>query len=387
MTILQLLKTAPITTLLLASFIGLFVLQIVSGVDANNPSTEALLSWGANALPFTMSDQPWRLVSSAFLHIGLMHLLFNGFAMYFFGQIAEPMFGSAKFLALFLLAAIGGNLLNNYVTWQGIIDGTGQPGISAGASGGIMGIGAALLIAALFKISVNGMVLNLKSLIFIMGINLVYGFAVPGIDNAGHIGGAITGLVIALAFAIGYRQRLAVAMQNTAIYQQRNANPYQTTYHYGEQDNGQYNSKYNSQYDTQYNAQYNDQLDNQSRYDSSDDAHLPSLDTDFNNQNAGLDSHHSTLDRYDSEIDSDDSNTRDIRSNDMNHSTVRHTASHDHPDHNNITQPTAPPREPIKPAIIWQLLPWFMMLLISISFVWWWQDIHEQLLQVLKSIE
>ncbi|MGP4716460.1 rhomboid family intramembrane serine protease [Psychrobacter sp. T6-6] len=379
MTILQLLKTAPITTLLLASFIGLFVLQIVTGVDANNPSTEALLSWGANALPFTMSDEPWRLVSSAFLHIGLMHLLFNGFAMYFFGQIAEPMFGSAKFLALFLLAAIGGNLLNNYVTWQGIIDGTGQPGISAGASGGIMGIGAALLIAALFKILVNGMVLNLKSLVFIMGINLVYGFAVPGIDNAGHIGGAITGLVIALAFVIGYRQRVAVALQNAAFQQQRNANPYQTTHHYGKQDSDQYNSKYNSQ--------YNDQLNNQDSHDSNDDAHLPPLDTDFNNQNAGLDSRQPTLDRYDSEIDSYNSNTRDIRSNDMNHSTVRHTASPDHPDHNNITQPTAPPKEPIKPAIIWQLLPWLVMLLISIGFVWWWQDIHEQLLQVLKSIE
>lgn len=207
MTIQQLLKTAPVTTLLLISFIGLFLLQVLTGVDANNPSTEDLLKWGANALPFTMTDDPWRLLSSAFLHIGLMRLLFNGFAMYFFGQVAEPMFGSAKFLALFLLAAIGGNLLNNYVTWQGILDGTGQPGISAGASGGIMGIGAALLIAALFKISVNGLVLNLKSLIFIMGINLVYGFAVPGIDNAGHIGGAVTGLVIALAFAIAYRQR------------------------------------------------------------------------------------------------------------------------------------------------------------------------------------
>lgn len=163
MTIQQLLKTAPVTTLLLASFIGLFIMQVLTGVDANSPSTEALVKWGANALPFTMGDEPWRLVSSAFLHIGLMHLLFNGFAMYFFGKIAEPMFGSAKFLILFLLAAIGGNLLNNYVTWQKILDGAGQSGLSAGASGGIMGIGAALLIAALFKMSVNGLMLNLKT--------------------------------------------------------------------------------------------------------------------------------------------------------------------------------------------------------------------------------
>lgn len=316
MTIQQLLKTAPVTTLLLVSFIGLFIMQVLSGVDANNPSTEALLKWGANALPYTMDNEPWRLASSAFLHIGLMHLLFNGFAMYFFGQIAEPMFGSAKFLALFLLAAIGGNLLNNHITWQGILDGTGQPGLSAGASGGIMGIGAALLIAALFKISVNGMVLNLKSLIIIMGINLVYGFAVPGIDNAGHIGGAVTGLVIALAFAIAYRQRLAATLQNMPS---RAQDIYQTTY-------------INSfRFDNDGN------FDNNSSFNHDSAVNLP-LDN-YANQAA------------------------------LNHGKINE-------------QQTA-----TKSTLIWQLLPWLVMLLISIGFVWWWQDIHQQILQVLAAIE
>ena len=316
MTIQQLLKTAPVTTLLLVSFIGLFIMQVLSGVDANNPSTEALLKWGANALPYTMDNEPWRLASSAFLHIGLMHLLFNGFAMYFFGQIAEPMFGSAKFLALFLLAAIGGNLLNNYVTWQGILDGTGQPGLSAGASGGIMGIGAALLIAALFKISVNGMVLNLKSLIIIMGINLVYGFAVPGIDNAGHIGGAVTGLVIALAFAIAYRQRLAVTLQNMPS---RAQDIYQTTY-------------INSfRFDNDGN------FDNNSSFNHDSAVNLP-------------------LDSYANQAP-------------LNHGKINQQQT--------VTKST----------LIWQLLPWLVMLLISIGFIWWWQDIHQQILQVLAAIE
>ena len=316
MTIQQLLKTAPVTTLLLISFIGLFIIQVLTGVDANNPSTEALLKWGANALPYTMDNEPWRLASSAFLHIGLMHLLFNGFAMYFFGQIAEPMFGSAKFLALFLLAAIGGNLLNNHITWQGILDGTGQPGLSAGASGGIMGIGAALLIAALFKISVNGMVLNLKSLIIIMGINLVYGFAVPGIDNAGHIGGAVTGLVIALAFAIAYRQRLAATLQNMPS---RAQDTYQTTY-------------INSfRFDNDGN------FDNNSSFNHDSAVNLP-LDS-YANQAA------------------------------LNHSKINQQQT--------VTKST----------LIWQLLPWLVMLLISIGFVWWWQDIHQQILQVLAAIE
>ena len=332
MTIQQLLKTAPVTTLLLVSFIGLFIMQVLSGVDANNPSTEALLKWGANALPYTMDSEPWRLASSAFLHIGLMHLLFNGFAMYFFGQIAEPMFGSAKFLALFLLAAIGGNLLNNYVTWQGILDGTGQPGLSAGASGGIMGIGAALLIAALFKISVNGMVLNLKSLIIIMGINLVYGFAVPGIDNAGHIGGAITGLVIALAFAIAYRQRLAAALQHVPSAPQ---DIYQTTY---------INSPASS-------------------------------DTDFSTPTSTL------APRFDNEGNFDNNSS-------FNHDSavnlpINVNANHASLNHSKVKeQQTA-----TKSIFIWQLLPWLVMLLISVGFVWWWQDIHQQILQVLAAIE
>ncbi|WP_296208417.1 rhomboid family intramembrane serine protease [Psychrobacter sp. UBA3480] len=361
MTIQQLLKIAPVTTLLLASFIGLFIMQILTGVDANNPSTEALLKWGANALPFTMGDDPWRLISSAFLHIGLMHLLFNGFAMYFFGQIAEPMFGSAKFLALFLLAAIGGNLLNSYVTWQSILDGTGQPGLSAGASGGIMGIGAALLIAALFKISVNGMVLNLQSLIFIMGINLVYGFAVPGIDNAGHIGGAITGLVIALAFAIGYRQRLAVALQNAAIQQQRTLNAYQTNYSYSAHDSTPYNS--------QYSGQYHNQLDNQSPYDATSIEQSPHIDANSTEQDAAFANN--------------ETNTADIYTNNSADSiTANNSPLSNEAVHNSIK-----PEALKKPSIIWQLLPWLAMLLISIGFVWWWQDIHQQLLQVLKAIE
>ncbi len=195
---------APMTTLLLASFVGLFVLQIAMGVDIDQPDRQSLLHWGANFLPLTMSTQPWRLVSSAFLHIGLMHLMFNAFAMYYLGQVAERMMGSVKFLLLFLLSAIGGNLLNVYdsVYWQLL---TGGIGLSAGASGGIMGIGGALLMFALFKVSVAGMALNLRSLLLIMGINLMYGFVVPGIDNAGHIGGALTGAVLALGIVYGLR--------------------------------------------------------------------------------------------------------------------------------------------------------------------------------------
>ena len=345
MTISQLFKTAPVSTLLLASFIGLYIVQVLTGVDANNPSTEQLLQWGANALPLTMLDEPWRLVSSGFLHIGLMHLLFNGFAMYFFGQVAEPMFGSAKFLALFLLAVIGGNLLNNQLTWLGILDGTGQPGLSAGASGGIMGIGAALLIAALFKISVNGMVLNLKSLVFIMGINLVYGFAVPGIDNAGHIGGAITGLLIALGFAFAYRQRLT-AIHNS---QQISSAPYHTEY-----------MNYQATIDSAHNLDKNNFDENKPNENNIyNDTDTQNPVNSYNNTgiNAQFDNRYATTD-----FDNDDNAPQKITQNISI----------------NNNQSTAATLK--NPAIIW-----LVILIIAIGFGFWWLVIHNQILQVLAT--
>ena len=320
MTIKELFKVAPVTTLLLSSFIALFVMQVLTGVDANQPSTESLLRWGANAFPFTMDDEPWRLISSGFLHIGLMHLLFNGFAMYFFGQIAEPMFGSVKFLALFLLAVIGGNLLNSQLKWFWILD-TGIDinqhriieilGLSAGASGGIMGIGAALLVAAFFKMSVNGMMLNLRSLIFIMGINLVYGFAVPGIDNAGHIGGALTGLLIALPIAFAYRQRLRAQQATTPTHQTDSA--------------------------------YHPPLTN--IFDANSD-HIP----------VNLDKNMTPNVYTDASADAA-----------VNNRTIA-------PASNGL-------------AILWQWLPWITMLIITVGFIWWWQDIHQQFLQLVTATQ
>ncbi|MGM8871473.1 rhomboid family intramembrane serine protease [Psychrobacter sp. 2Y5] len=340
MTIKQLFSTAPVTTILLISFIGLFVIQLLTGVDANNPSTEALLNWGANALPYTMGEDPWRLISSGFLHIGLMHLLFNSFAMYFFGQIAEPMFGSSKFLALFLLAVIGGNVLNNHVTWQAIIDGSGQPGLSAGASGGIMGIGAALLVAAFFKMSVNGMMINLKSLVIIMGINLVYGFAVPGIDNAGHIGGAITGLLIALPIAFAYRQRELAQQAAMAGAQQAYQNAVQDSY----------SSNHQHSYQTSLQNTHRDNPPLTNIF-ADNDSQIP-VNLNNNADSANLERSGDYINQYPTYID-----------------------------------PKRFVPEPIKISLIWQLLPWIVMLIITVSFIWWWQDIHNQILQILAATE
>lgn len=215
----QALQHYPITLALVVMCVGVFALQLFFGVNPTNPTNQSLIAWGANFLPFSLGEAPWRLVTSLFLHIGFMHLLFNMFALYYFGQVAERMFGAVNFLALFLLSGVGGNLLNNYLGLHSVMAGE-PPIISAGASGGIMGIGMALLVAALTKTSFNNFALNFRSLLIVMAINLSYGFLVGGIDNAGHIGGAIVGGLLGWVYVMQYR---AIRQQQLFAHQASSA--------------------------------------------------------------------------------------------------------------------------------------------------------------------
>lgn len=200
----QALQYYPITLALVVICVGVFALQLFFGVNPTHPTNQSLIAWGANFLPFSLGEAPWRLVTSLFLHIGFMHLLFNMFALYYFGQVAERMFGAVNFLGLFLLSGVGGNLLNNYLGLHSVMAGE-PPIISAGASGGIMGIGMALLVTALTKTSFNNFALNFRSLLIVMVINLGYGFLVGGIDNASHVGGAIVGGLLGVVYVMQYR--------------------------------------------------------------------------------------------------------------------------------------------------------------------------------------
>lgn len=218
----QALQHYPITLALVVMCVGVFALQLFFGVNPTHPTNQSLIAWGANFLPFSLGDAPWRLVTSLFLHIGFMHLLFNMFALYYFGQVAERMFGAVNFLALFLLSGVGGNLLNNYLGLHSVMAGE-PPIISAGASGGIMGIGMALLVTALTKTSFNNFALNFRSLLIVMVINLGYGFLVGGIDNASHVGGAIVGGLLGMMYVMQYR----VIRQQQLFAHKANVTPWQ----------------------------------------------------------------------------------------------------------------------------------------------------------------
>ena len=155
------------------------------------PDGESLLQWGANFRALTLNGEYWRLFTSTFVHIGISHLLMNMYALIYIGLLLEPYLGKARFLSAYLIAGISGSVAS--VFWHDLT-------ISAGASGaifGMYGVFVALLTTKLIEKSAR------KSLLISIGIfvayNLLNGLK-GGVDNAAHIGGLLSGLIVGYAF-------------------------------------------------------------------------------------------------------------------------------------------------------------------------------------------
>lgn len=200
------LKFWKLTGLLLLINVTVFVIEALSGVNILSPMMKDLLIWGANYAPLTLTGDSWRLITSMFLHIGIIHLAVNCWALYLWGVYAEFYYGRRYFLALYLSAGLIGSLFSVIHNLIKINTSHGETSfiISAGASGAIMGLGGALIVAAWRpKTDLHpAQTLKLKPLLVIMAINFALGFSIPGIDNAAHIGGLLTGALLALVFSL-----------------------------------------------------------------------------------------------------------------------------------------------------------------------------------------
>jgi rhomboid protease GluP len=134
-----------------------------------------------------LHGEPWRLVTSAFLHLGIVHLAFNMYVLAAIGPLVERLFGRVRFLAVYLTAAITGSLVSLLVH---------RNIVAVGASGAIFGLYGALAAflqrerGVMPRVLVNRMG---KMAFGFIAYNLVFGFAVPGIDNAAHVGGLFGG--------------------------------------------------------------------------------------------------------------------------------------------------------------------------------------------------
>jgi membrane associated rhomboid family serine protease len=144
--------------------------------------------------PAVAGGEWWRLITGAFLHLGLLHIAFNMYALWLFGPIIEQMYGHVEFAVIYLLCALGGNVLTILVA----------PNVPAlGASGAIFGLfGLAFIVSRrrhlLLGPQVRAMLSRVGSLLV---LNLIITFTLPFISWTGHVGGLVVGGVIGLLLA------------------------------------------------------------------------------------------------------------------------------------------------------------------------------------------
>lgn len=176
------------TMILIGIHLILFVLMELAG-GSQNPYV--LILFGAKLNELIVQGEWWRLVTPMFLHIGFIHLLFNNIALYFIGGVAEKIYGSIRFLFIYLIAGITGVISSFYFS----------PSLSAGASGAIFGLFGSLLY---FGVRYRNLFFRTmgNDVIMIVLLNLAIGLMFPNmIDNFAHLGGLLGGFLA--SFAIG----------------------------------------------------------------------------------------------------------------------------------------------------------------------------------------
>jgi membrane associated rhomboid family serine protease len=185
-----------VTRVLIALNVVLFVAQLVSGDEL------AHRFWLIGGVVFdpllgetvgVADGETYRLLTSAFLHGGVLHLLLNMYALFLFGPQLEASLGRVRFTALYLLSALGGSAAS-YAFSQ-----PNQP--SLGASGAVFGLLGAYLVIS------RRLGRDTTPVMVLLAINLGYGFLVPRIDWRAHVGGLLVGALVALTLAYAPRQR------------------------------------------------------------------------------------------------------------------------------------------------------------------------------------
>jgi len=169
-----------------------FILMAINGAGIFAPNALVHIDWGSNFSPLTLSGDWWRLITCVFLHFGIIHLAMNSYALYMAGVYLEPMLGKTKYIIAYLATGIFASLASLW--WHS------EAVNSAGASGaifGLYGIFLALLFTNLIPKQMRSSLL--QSIGVFVVFNLVYGVK-SGIDNAAHIGGLLSGLVIGFIF-------------------------------------------------------------------------------------------------------------------------------------------------------------------------------------------
>lgn len=177
------------------------LLMALNGINFFKPGSLDLIGWGGNLPGLTFGGEGWRLVTNIFLHSGFFHLAVNMFALYFIGSFMEPMLGKARYIAGYLCTGITASLISALWHRNELI-------VSAGASGAIMGL-AGIFISLLTTRVIPGQLRMswLLSLSFFVVYSIIYGLKPDSrTDNAVHLGGLASGLVIGYLYYFTFRR-------------------------------------------------------------------------------------------------------------------------------------------------------------------------------------
>jgi len=179
-----------VTYVLIGLTVAAFLLQLTAGID------ESSVQWGMWPARVAVNGAWWLLITSAFLHGSFLHIAFNMYVLFALGPTLERLLGHGRYLALYLIAALGGGVAS---FWFSSVN-----AVSVGASGAIFGLMGALVVAG------RRLRYDIRQVLILLGINLVIGFIAPGVDWRAHLGGLVTGAAVAAVFVLAPRaHRLA----------------------------------------------------------------------------------------------------------------------------------------------------------------------------------
>jgi rhomboid protease GluP len=190
----ELLDRYPVTFGVIGANLVLFLFAISKAQGLGiTPSLQLQLGGNYYAL---VPHEPWRLITCAFLHYGVLHFAFNAIALFIVGKVLEVHYGWARLWTLYVAFAVVSSLASagwNALLATGSLPFGGSPAVSAGASGAVYGL---ILMGYVYARSqahrLGSIAASLQSWIL---IGVVFTFVFPGIDVAGHVGGAAAGAV------------------------------------------------------------------------------------------------------------------------------------------------------------------------------------------------
>ncbi len=183
-------RRVALSYILVGINIAMFLLTAFAG---GSTDVDVLMAFGACNQQLIASGELWRLVVPMFLHIGVIHLLVNMYALWSLGPQLESLYGSARFTILYVLSGIGGFVASYFFSHPA--------SIGAGASGALFGMfGALLVFVYKYRQEIPPAVRSAmqRGIWLTLAINLIITFSIPFISRAGHLGGLITGMGLAL---------------------------------------------------------------------------------------------------------------------------------------------------------------------------------------------